>query len=180
MSSYPLGGTRNGLYPRGPSIYRDYAAIPASTVTVIRSSCAPLLEPAPGYFLRLMPFSENSLVTCHLDDVISRNGRNVASHTPAVREIRRLRIGNLQTNEDLLSMLHTNADDCGRPAIGRMRIDSTTSETLAQHPRSDLLCLAEIPTAESVFRPKPETDPKPHPAPTPIPSDDWVRRWPKA
>ena len=100
---------------------RRNARIYSNTATVIRSSCAPLLEPAPGYFLRLMPFSENSLVTGRLDDVMSRNGRNVASHTPAVREIWRLPIGNLQTNEDLLSTLHTNADDCGRPAIGRMR-----------------------------------------------------------
>ena len=52
--------------PGAPSIYRDYgAAIPSSTATVIRSSCSPLLEPAPEYFLRLMPFSENSLVTGH-------------------------------------------------------------------------------------------------------------------
>jgi hypothetical protein len=59
-------------------------------------------------------------------------------------------------------------------------LDSNTSETLAQHPRLDLLCLAEISAAESVFRPEPETNPKPNPAPTPIPSDDWARQWPKA
>ena len=59
-------------------------------------------------------------------------------------------------------------------------LDSTTSETLAQHPRSDLLCLAEIPAAEFVFRPGRETEPEPSPPPTPIPSDDWARQWPKA
>ena len=51
-----------------------------------------------------------------------------------------------------------------------------TSETLAQHHRSDLLCLAEMPAAESVFRPEPEPEPEPRPAPTPIPSDDWARQ----
>jgi hypothetical protein len=50
--------------------------------------------------------------------------------------------------------------------------DSNTSQTLAQHPRSDLLCQAEIPAAESVFKPEPERDTEPNPAPTPIPSDD--------
>ena len=59
-------------------------------------------------------------------------------------------------------------------------LDSTTSETLAQHPRSDVLCLTEISATESVFRPEPETDPEPNPAPTPIPSDNWARQWPKA
>ena len=58
--------------------------------------------------------------------------------------------------------------------------NSNTSETLTQHPRSDLLRLAENPVAESVFRPEPERDPEPNPAPTPIPSDDWGRQWPKA
>src|SRR5262249_39915506 len=92
----------------------QFAAITASRfphlkATVIRSSRVPLLEPAPGYFLRPMPFSENSLVedlpsggegnrtslvSGHLDDVVSRDGRKIASHTPAVGEIRRLRIGN--------------------------------------------------------------------------------------
>ena len=59
-------------------------------------------------------------------------------------------------------------------------LDSNTSETLAQHPQSDLLCLVEITAAESVFRPQRETDPAPNPAPTPTPSDDWARQWPKA
>jgi hypothetical protein len=59
-------------------------------------------------------------------------------------------------------------------------LDSNTSEILAQYLRSDLFCLAEIPAAESVFRPEPETEPEPNPAPTPIPSDDWARQWPKA
>jgi hypothetical protein len=52
--------------------------------------------------------------------------------------------------------------------LGGCHLDSNTPETLAQHPGSDLLCLAEIPAAESVFRPEPETDPEP----TSIPSDD--------
>jgi hypothetical protein len=62
-----------------------------------------VLEPAPGYFLRLMPFSENSLVedlpsggegnrtslaSDHLDGVMSRNGRNLDNHTASVREIK--------------------------------------------------------------------------------------------
>ena len=58
-------------------------------------------------------------------------------------------------------------------------LDSNTSETLAEHPGSDFLCLAEIPAAESVFKPEPETEPEPNPAPSPIPSDDWARQWPK-
>jgi hypothetical protein len=59
-------------------------------------------------------------------------------------------------------------------------LDSSSSEILPQHPRSDLLCLTEISATESVFRQEPETDPEPNPAPTPIPGDDWARQWPKA
>ena len=55
-------------------------------------------------------------------------------------------------------------------------LDSNTSETLAEHPGSDFLCLAEIPAAESVFRAEPEREPEASPAPTPIPSDDWARQ----
>jgi hypothetical protein len=69
--------------------------------------------------------------------------------------------------------LHTNAEDCGRPANGRMHLDPNTLEALLQPPRSDLICLAENSAVESVFRPEPEKNPEPNPGPTPIPSDEW-------
>ena len=117
-----------------PRLRRPHSRINSNSDSLIVRN-----RPAPGSLLRLLPFSENSLVAdlpsggegssatellwsvpswiCYEPQWEKRRQPHAGSSGNKATSCRNF----VNLNEDLLSTLHTNADGCRRPAIGRMR-----------------------------------------------------------